>query len=179
REAEAKYREALALYKAKEFIRAKLKFIEVESLSPGYKATLDYLGRIDKDIDGNQKLWMEQRKDKPKAETYLLKGQKPRASGQRREIIQQALLEVERGFREPVPQEAAKPLCNEQKKENEQSIDWERHVQERREELRGQRRKAQQEYEKQFRQLYTRAVKLYRNGFYEEAKALFFQIEQM
>ncbi|MCK5503846.1 MAG: hypothetical protein KAJ10_01720, partial [Thermodesulfovibrionia bacterium] len=175
RGAEAKYREALGLYKAKELIRAKLKFIEVESLSPGYKATLDYLGRIDKDIGENQKLWMGQTKE----ETCLLNILEPHASGQRREVIQQALLEVERGFREPVLQEAAKPLCKEKKKENEQRIDWEKHVQERREELRGQRRKVQQEYEKQFRQLYARAVKLYRNGSYEEARALFLQIEQM
>jgi len=124
-------------------------------------------------------LWMEQERDKPKVGTHLFKGQELHVSGQRSEIIQQALLEVERGFRETEPQEAAKPRYKEQKMENEQPIDWERHVQERREELRSQRRKVQQEYEKQFKQFYARAVKLYRNGSYEEAKALFLQIEQM
>lgn len=55
-EAKGKYREARDLYKAREFISAKLKFIEVESLSPGYKDTLDYLSRIDEDINQNRQL---------------------------------------------------------------------------------------------------------------------------
>ena len=186
REAEAKYREALVLYKAKEFIRAKLKFIEVESLSPGYKATLDYLGRIDRDIGENPQLWVDQKKDRfqgkqgmSKEGAYSSKDREPYVSGQRREVIQRALLEVERSFRKPVSQEVMKPRYEEPRMENERSIDWEKHVQKRREELKGQRRKVQREYEKQFRELYARAVKLYRKGSYQEAKTLFLQIKQM
>jgi len=54
RQAEIKYRQALDLYKANNFIEAKLKFIEVESFSPGYKSTLHYLARIDKRISGQE-----------------------------------------------------------------------------------------------------------------------------
>ncbi|MCK5259762.1 MAG: hypothetical protein KAJ70_01750 [Candidatus Omnitrophica bacterium] len=179
RDAEVKYREALALYKAKEFIRAKLKFIEVESLSPGYKSTLDYLGRIDKDIGENQRSRMEQEVDKPKEKADVFKGQEPPAIGQRRGIVEQALWDAERSFRKPAPQEIIKPRRKEQRNENEPPIDWERRIHERRKELGNQRRKVQQEYERQFRQLYTRAVKLYRSGSYEESRALFLQIEQM
>jgi TolA-binding protein len=53
-QAEVKYREALDLFKTNNFIEAKLKFIEVESFSPGYKATLDYLARIDQEISGQE-----------------------------------------------------------------------------------------------------------------------------
>src|SRR3989338_4898078 len=42
--------EALEYYKVNNFVEAKLKFIEVESISPGYKETTGYLKRIDGDI---------------------------------------------------------------------------------------------------------------------------------
>ncbi|MCK5081832.1 MAG: hypothetical protein KAR31_02895, partial [Candidatus Omnitrophica bacterium] len=85
----------------------------------------------------------------------------------------------ERHFQEAVPQETVRSLPKERVKQKEQPVDWEQRIQERRNELRNQRRQVQQEYEKQFKQLYTRAVGLYRSGSYEEAKALFLQIEQM
>jgi len=50
-ESEEKYRDAIAFYKANEFIEAKIKFIQVEALSPNYKDTLKYLTQIDDDID--------------------------------------------------------------------------------------------------------------------------------
>ncbi|MCK5081871.1 MAG: hypothetical protein KAR31_03095, partial [Candidatus Omnitrophica bacterium] len=102
REAETKYREALAFYKAREFIRAKLKFIDVESLSPGYKATLDYLGRIDKDIGEKQRLWMEQQTGRAEKEEPLFEDQEAPVLGQKREVVEQALLDVERHFQEAV-----------------------------------------------------------------------------
>ncbi|MBN1870477.1 MAG: hypothetical protein JW847_07890 [Candidatus Omnitrophica bacterium] len=170
-EAEAKYREALALYKAKEFIRAKLKFIEVESLYPGYKKTLNYLGRIDEDISENQKMWIE---DQPRG---MSEGQELDVLTSKLEIVEQALLQAEGRSQGFVPQKTKRLLVKRQ--EDGQTADWEKQIQERREELRAERRRFQQEYERQFQQLYSRAVTLYRNQSYEEAKALFLQIEQM
>ncbi len=45
-----KYRSALAFYNNKNFVEAKLKFIEVESIYPGYKDTETFLQQIDDDI---------------------------------------------------------------------------------------------------------------------------------
>lgn len=50
-EAEEKYQEALAFYRAKNFIEAKRKFTQVEAIAPGYQSTREYLSRIDEDIE--------------------------------------------------------------------------------------------------------------------------------
>lgn len=44
------YKQALKLYRKKDYDQAKEKFGEVEGLIPGYKSSLDYLLRIDQDI---------------------------------------------------------------------------------------------------------------------------------
>ena len=53
-EAEAKYKEAMKLYRSDHYIDAKIKFIQVEAIVPGYKDTMDYLYNIDADIERNQ-----------------------------------------------------------------------------------------------------------------------------
>lgn len=50
--AEEKYRQALAFYQDRNFVEAQRKFIAVESILPGYKATRDYLKNIDGDMAG-------------------------------------------------------------------------------------------------------------------------------
>ncbi|HQP10072.1 MAG TPA: hypothetical protein PKV41_01660, partial [Candidatus Omnitrophota bacterium] len=173
RQAETKYREAIALYKAQEFIEAKLKFIEVEDLSPGYKSTADYLSRIDTDIRGYQ-----QALDQEKAQRQVEGGQKQKLPVQRGKIIQEALREVENDFQAQEPIRAR----SERKKQSltdENDDDWSRDIQKRRDELRAQRSRVQKEYDEQFRQFYNKAIRLYREGSYEEAHSLFCQIEQM
>ncbi|MCB9721233.1 MAG: hypothetical protein H6756_10170 [Candidatus Omnitrophica bacterium] len=49
-QAEGKYKQALAFYQEHNLTEAQRKFIEVESIYPGYKATRDYLSHIDGDI---------------------------------------------------------------------------------------------------------------------------------
>ncbi len=48
------YDEAVVLYKNKQFAEAKKKFQEVSRVIPDYKATIEYLGRIDKDAQQEQ-----------------------------------------------------------------------------------------------------------------------------
>lgn len=50
-EADRKYQKAINFYKSGNFIEAKRKFIETEAIFPGYKATRNYLSKIDKDIE--------------------------------------------------------------------------------------------------------------------------------
>jgi len=141
---EIKYRQALDFYNANKFIEAKLKFIEVESFSPGYKATLKYLARINKRISG-QELF-----------------------NNRDYLIEQALSQEEDGFIMQAPKEAKV-----------QDRQQGRSTEDRRKALRAQRHLIQQQYDKQFKQLYDKAVKLYKSGSYEEAQKLFIQIERM
>ena len=143
-QAEVKYRKALDLYKANKFIEAKLQFIEVESFSPGYKATLNYLKRIDKKVSGQA------------------------ITSSRDRLIEQALLQEEDGSRYQVVET---PKIKQ--KQRKLSVD------DRRKELRAQRRSIHRQYDKQFNQLYERAVKHYKSGSYEEAQKLFLQIERM
>lgn len=49
-QSETKYKQALAFYYDQNFTEAQRKFIEVESIYPGYKATRDYLQHLDGDI---------------------------------------------------------------------------------------------------------------------------------
>jgi TolA-binding protein len=180
--AEVKYREALSAYKAKEFIEAKLKFIEVESFSPGYKATLKYLRGIDEKI-ANQKRNLENEKISDTKEKSDL-GTEEAMVRDRDDLVQQALLEEERNF-----QKTKAKKISEQKRTNKQEPqrhetvkklkDQELDKKDLRKELKRQRLIVQQKYDKQFQQLYDQAVNLYRSGSYEEAKELFLQIEQM
>ncbi|MDP8213257.1 MAG: hypothetical protein P9X22_08235 [Candidatus Zapsychrus exili] len=50
REAEEMYGKALSLYKSKEYLEAKQKFIKLEAFYPGYKDTLKYLSTIDETL---------------------------------------------------------------------------------------------------------------------------------
>ncbi len=47
KEAEEKYNQAVSLFRSKRYLEAKAEFINVEMVSPGYKASLNYLGQID------------------------------------------------------------------------------------------------------------------------------------
>lgn len=47
KEAEEKYAQAMRLFKSKEYLQAKVKFVEVEMISPNYKSTLSMLGQIE------------------------------------------------------------------------------------------------------------------------------------
>jgi len=144
KQAEIKYRQALALYKANKFIDAKLKFIEVESFSPGYKATSNYLKRIDKKMSGNKMI------------------------DNRDHLVKRALLLQEDGSRK----DAARDAKMEQKMRN-------RSIADQRKELKAQRQLIQKRYNKQFNQMYNRAIKFYKSGSYEQAQKLFVQIERM
>jgi len=141
---EIKYRQALALYKASNFIEAKLKFTEVESFSPGYKSTRNYLDRIDKKISSKGMI------------------------NNRDYLVKRALLREEDGLHK----KASRETKMKQKERN-------RSIADQRKELKAQRRLVQQQYNKQFNQLYNKAVKLYKFGSYEEAQKLFVQIERM
>jgi TolA-binding protein len=55
KQAEDVYEEAVNLYKRKKFAEAKKKFEEVSWVIPNYKATMKYLGRIDRDAQQQQK----------------------------------------------------------------------------------------------------------------------------
>jgi len=143
-QAEIKYRQALALYKANKFIEAKLKFIEVESFSPGYKATLNYLERIDKKISGQEMI------------------------DNRDDLVKRALLKEEDGIHKKASGEAK--MKQKQRKHS---------IADQRKELKVQRRLIQKQYNKQFHQMYNKAIKLYKSGSYEEAQKLFVQIERM
>ena len=50
KQAEIRYKAALALYETMKYEQAKEKFIKLEAFYPGYKDTLNYLARIDEDI---------------------------------------------------------------------------------------------------------------------------------
>ncbi len=54
-QADAVYDDAVVLYKEKKFTEAKKKFQQVEWVVPDYKAARNYLARIDKDIDDEEK----------------------------------------------------------------------------------------------------------------------------
>lgn len=54
-QAQEVYEQAVALYKQKKFADAKKKFQDVEWVIPDYKATRNYLGRMDRDIAEEQK----------------------------------------------------------------------------------------------------------------------------
>lgn len=250
RETEGRYREAMAFYKAKAFIDAKLKFIEVESFSPGYKATLDYLSRIDRDISENPEMIVEQEADRvfqqgvafykskkykeAKAKLaeadrlrpgdkstlrYLKKTRKKVATEQRRsakrakteskpqarvikekiaqetrqrvaqkdevktidrkDIIAQALLQVEKNALKSQEKKPSAPIARKPQQDMQLRADVQSEVNQRREELKFQRSKVRKEYDRQFKQMYTKAVKLYRAGSYEEARAMFLQIQRM
>jgi len=143
-QAEIKYRQALEFYKANNFIEAKLMFIEVESFSPGYKSTLNYLARINNRISGQE----------------LFTG--------RDYLIKQALSQEENGF----ISEPSKEVIVQQRQQGHSTDD-------RRKALRAQRHLIQQQYDKQFKQLYNKAIHLYKSGSFEEAQKLFVQIERM
>jgi len=176
RETESKYREALDLYRAKEFIGAKLKFIEVESLSPGYKATLDYLGRIDKDISQSQQTASGDAQQDFRNEIEKITHQQKHLGRKEQEElkVEARLTKIEGQQKSEIVQQTLF-----QKSEGDGRGNRTNRVGDRRKELKSQRRAVQQEYEEQFKQLYAKAVKLYRSGSYEEAKGLFLQIEQM
>ncbi len=50
KDVELKYNKALSYYQKKSFVEAKMMFIQVEAMSPGFKETSEYLARIDDDI---------------------------------------------------------------------------------------------------------------------------------
>lgn len=56
-EAESKYEEALRFYKQKNYVEAKIKFIQVEAIYPNYKETISYLASIDEDIEKQKTVW--------------------------------------------------------------------------------------------------------------------------
>lgn len=143
-QAEGKYRKALDLYKASKFIEAKLQFIEVESFLPGYKSTLTYLKRIDKEMSGQE------------------------ITSSRDHLIEQALLLEEGEFRDQLVE-----IPRLKQKQRSISVD------DRRKELRAQRRMIHQQYDEQFGQLYEKAVKHYRAGAYEDSQKIFLKIERM
>ncbi|HLF18137.1 MAG TPA: tetratricopeptide repeat protein [Candidatus Omnitrophota bacterium] len=49
-DAEIKYKEALELYKQKQYVAAREKFVEVNEFVPGYKATKKYITRLNKKV---------------------------------------------------------------------------------------------------------------------------------
>ncbi len=53
-QSEALYRQAVSLYKAKNFEEAKGKFLELNKNSPNYQSTINYLAHIDEDISQYQ-----------------------------------------------------------------------------------------------------------------------------
>ena len=62
-QAEEVYAQAIDLYKAKKFAAAKKKFEEVSWVIPNYKATMKYLGRIDRDAqEEEERVAQEQKK---------------------------------------------------------------------------------------------------------------------
>lgn len=67
KQAQEVYEQAVALYKEKKFVDAKKKLQEVEWVIPDYKATRNYLSRIDKDIIEETKR-VEEEKNKALAE---------------------------------------------------------------------------------------------------------------
>jgi len=177
-ETKKKYREARGLYKAKEFVRAKLLFIEVESLWPGYKSTPSYLKKIDKKIALQQERLKQERQVISRKEKRMVETVKPKRGGQRQTVVEQALLQVEGGFQKRELKEIP-ALSHEKHRKEKRKIRRKRDVRDQRKDLKAQRKKVQREYEKEFRQLYAKAVKLYRSGSYDEAQGIFLQIERM
>jgi len=66
--AEAMYRKALRHYKDQNFAKAKTAFIKVEKIKPGYQSTLDYLAKIDNDINQISKSNTQRRVQKAEKE---------------------------------------------------------------------------------------------------------------
>ena len=83
-------------------------------------------------------------------------------------LIKRALLHEEDEIHEKVSRDARMK----QRQRN-------RSITDQRKELTAQRRFIQQRYSKQFKQMYDKAIKLYKAGSYEEAQKLFVQIERM
>ncbi|MBU1997272.1 MAG: hypothetical protein KKF78_08970, partial [Candidatus Omnitrophica bacterium] len=75
-QAEAKYKEAIKFYKASSYIDAKIKFIQVEAIVPGYKDTTDYLYNIDADIERNQEKLRNKEQSKQEKELVVSKENK-------------------------------------------------------------------------------------------------------
>lgn len=62
-QAEEKYQQAVLFYNKKNFVEAQRKFIAVEAIVPGYKATREHLKRIDADIASGQPSMPSQKQD--------------------------------------------------------------------------------------------------------------------
>jgi len=179
-QAEIKYREALDAYSRNRFIEAKLKFIEVESTSPGYKATLDYLANIDEKIEGQKENLAYEEYARSLAEQKTYQSTDSMYNERRHNIVDNALIQEEQLYQ---PSMRTAPAVNDSFKIKKTvrmgEGNWEKKVRDRREELRKQRREVNKDFDKQFKKMYDRAVKLYNSKAYEEAKRMFLQIERM
>lgn len=120
-QAEEKYKEAIRLYKSDNFIDAKIKFIQVEAIVPGYQDTPDYLYNIDADIERNQ--------EKLRKNRIMSKEAKAKAS-------------------EPKKEEKGTEI-------------------------------SAKRFEQEAREMYQRAVKLYKEKQYELARVKFMEIDQL
>ena len=178
RETQRKYDEAVDLYNASQYIEAKLKFMEVDSLSPGYKATPQYLRRVDDEIARQQNLGED--RGAPKSRTSSVRSQETRSLNTRgrRDAVEQALLDIERaGFQKTLPPAAITTSVS--APAGATKIDWEQQIKRQREELREQRQQVQREYKKKFKESYAKAVSLFKSGAFQEANELFTQIDQL
>ena len=141
-ETEKKYDEAVNLYNANKFIEAKLKFIEVDSLSPDYKATPQYLRRIDDEITKQQSSEQDWNLSKTRMPSVQSQETRPFEVNGRREAIEQAL----QGFESTALQKSSSyssvaPSVS--APSDEKNMDWEQQINRRKGALREQRKEVQ------------------------------------
>ena len=164
--AEELFQQALRFYEANQLAQAQEKWIEVDRLIPGYKTTKDYLQKIDQRLAQEKRQSMKEKLGRPKRPGRIEKSvmkkddEKAEAPVEKRDEQRKKPAHVE-SARGQASQPQPKPL---------QSFFSPQ------EELRAKRREIQKTIQAQLKQTYKKAVKLYKEGSYEEAWELFVEI---
>lgn len=158
KEAEEKYQEALQLFRNKQYLDAKMKFIQIEALYPGYKDTLSYLSQIDdKMLNNNYKTVTSSAVNVVPKQTM---------NGSNKNYIEPAAVQsVSKQSAKKVVEKEQKSSIKIDKKDNLQS--------EKETESQRQRRIARNLKEK-----YNNAVQVFRNKDFDLAKSEFIEINQ-
>ena len=186
KEAKKVYSEAVSLFKARRFVESKEKFLAVEALWPGFKATRKFLIRIDKEIQREKDLALEQKQldffKQIRQEKINERNQKkpdtPLSNKVEASIpLPQPKTEVTHKVEGPLPSsgsvEASKTeiIMDQSRRQA-----MEKQVRSRQEELKVQRAEINKEIEGRLRVLYDQAVSLYLAGEYPRAKAMFSEV---
>ncbi len=161
KEAEEIYKEALVFYKRNQFMEAKFKFIEVESLLPGYKLTLKYLRNIDAEITN---------------QNQFPSGMVSNSSIDRVDLVEQALLQYEKNRG---PGQAIPGVTDQEFLVRDGLVHPEDSLKARKKKFVWQRKEAHRRYDKEVHSLYKEGVRLYRSKAYNEARDIFLRIEKM